>query len=262
MPAACRASLEALLRARKLDRTLVTPGGPTPGRGMPDAAPTGVPALDHALGGGLPLGQLSEIVGPRSSGRTSLMVAMMAAATARGELVALVDTFDVFAVETAVAADVDLARCLWVRGEACTPAFPLLASRQTGAERAIERALKAMNLILQAGGFGLVVLDLADAPVRALRRVPFTTWARLQRVLDGRESIGLVIGNAPMSRSAGGVSLVLQPEPGRVAGVWRGEQGPAPVFEGLESRLQIQRAHLMPGVGDRPVRLAAMSHVA
>ena len=48
-------------------------------------------------------------------------------------------------------------------GEACTPAFPLLASRQTGTERAIERALKATNLILQSGGFGLVVLDLADA---------------------------------------------------------------------------------------------------
>ncbi|MEW5984659.1 MAG: hypothetical protein AB1806_20085 [Acidobacteriota bacterium] len=261
MPAACRTNLEALLRARKLDRTLVSADRAAQGRNVPGTAPTGLPALDQALGGGLPLGHLSEVVGPRSSGRTSLMVAMMATMTGRGELVALVDSFDVFAVETAVAAGVDLTRCLWVRGETCTPAFPLLASRQTGTERAIERALKATNLILQAGGFGLVVLDLADAPARALRRVPFTTWARLQRVLEGRECAGLVIGNAPMSRSAGGVSLVLEPDAGR-AGVWNGQGGPTPMFGGLESRLQIQRAHLMPGVADRSVRLTAAAQVA
>jgi hypothetical protein len=262
MPAACRANLEALLRARKLDRTLVPAGGSGTGRSMPDTTATGVPALDRALGGGLPLGQLSEVVGPRSSGRTSLMVAMMAAATERGELVALVDSFDMLAVETAEAAGVDLARCLWVRGEACTPAFPLLASRQTGTERAIERALKATNLILQSGGFGLVVLDLADAPARALRRVPFTTWARLQRVLEGRDCAGLVVGNVPMSRSAGGVSIMLEPEAGRAVGIWHGRDAPAPVFEGLQSRAQIQRAWLVPGVGDQIVRLAATAHVA
>lgn len=261
MPATCRASLEALLRDRKLDRTLVSAGHPRRG-GFPAVAPTGLLALDRALGGGVPLGQLSEVVGPRSSGRTSLMMTMLAAATARGELVALVDTFDLLAVETVLAAGLDVTRCLWVRGESCTPAFPLLTSRQTGAERAIERALKATNLILQAGGFGLVVLDLADAPVRALRRVPFTTWARLQRVLEGRECAGVVVGNTPMSRSAGGVSLVLEPESGGAVGIWHGQQGPVPMFGGIESRLRILRSHLMPGTGDRSVRLAATAAVA
>ena len=79
-------------------------------------APSGVTALDARLGGGFPRGQLSELVGPRSSGRTSLLLQMLAAATARGELVALVDALDMLDVESAAAAGVDLDRLLWIRG--------------------------------------------------------------------------------------------------------------------------------------------------
>src|ERR1051326_3466913 len=91
-----RADLESLLRARRLDRTL-TRVDPSTGSGLAgrdpvhDAAATGAPALDARLGGGFPRGQLSEIVGPRSSGRTSLILQMLAAATARGDLGAPVD---------------------------------------------------------------------------------------------------------------------------------------------------------------------------
>src|SRR5687767_2765871 len=59
-----RAELESLLRTRQLDRTLTTtlpPGDET------TVAATGIGALDALLGGGLPRGHLSEIVGPRSS---------------------------------------------------------------------------------------------------------------------------------------------------------------------------------------------------
>ena len=221
MPAACRADVEALLRNKKLDRTLVPVaalGGIAMAR-VPDAIKTGVSSLDQQLGGGLPLGQMSEITGPRSSGRTSLLMAILAAATGRGERVALVDTFDVFDPGTAAAAGVALDQMLWVRGDTCTPAFPLMTTRQNGAERVITRALKATNLILQAGGFGVIALDLADAAPQALRRVPMTTWLRLQRVLEGQEAIGLMLAPMPLSRSAGGVSVSLSPASG--AGDWR-----------------------------------------
>ena len=66
--------------------------------------PPGVETLDRRLGGGLPRGQISEITGPRSSGRTALLWAALAAATARGELVALVDTCDTFDPVSAAAA--------------------------------------------------------------------------------------------------------------------------------------------------------------
>ena len=284
MPATCRADVEALLRAKKLDRTLVPV---TKGSGIAVVAETmatGLDALDQQLGGGLPLGQFSEIVGPRSSGRTSLLMAMLAATTARGELAALVDTFDMFDVESMAAAGVCLDRLLWVRGETSTAAFPPLTAgrRQPGADRAIERALKATNLILQSGGLSLVALDLADAPIHALRRIPMPTWLRLQKVLEGQPAAAIVTGAAPMSRSAGGVTLELARSSQsrrdsdsayakRPAGrLRRGKRvrdsgsatlTSAPLFPAIESEVRIQRARLVPGMG-APVRLTATALVA
>src|SRR2546423_14107637 len=106
MPLA-RADLESLLRTRRLDRTLTTVLPPVEPDGMRDeaiVAATGLDALDTRLGGGFPRGQLSEIVGPRSAGRTSVVLHTLASATSRGELVALVDALDMFDVEAAGAA--------------------------------------------------------------------------------------------------------------------------------------------------------------
>jgi hypothetical protein len=292
MSATCRADVEALLRAKKLDRTLVPV---TKGSGISVAVETmttGLTVLDQQLGGGLPLGHFSEIVGPRSSGRTSLLMAMLAATTVRGELAALVDTFDMFDVESMAAAGVRLDRLLWVRGDTSTAAFPPLTAgrRQPGADRAIERALKATNLVLQAGGMSLVALDLADAPTHALRRIPMTTWMRLQKVLEGQQAAAVVTGTVPLSRSAGGVTLALargssfdsplsrlaQDNPGsQSAGIGDlalgASQNPGlgardsglgnAMFPGIESEVRIQRARLVPGMG-APVRLTATALVA
>jgi hypothetical protein len=268
MPAACRADLEALLRGRKLDRTLV-PAWDQQAAPAVDMAPTGLDEVDRQLGGGWPRGQLSEVTGARSSGRTSLLLAGLAAATARGELVALIDTFDMLDPASAAAAGVDLERLLWIRGDGCTPAFPGLASRQGGPDRVIERALKALNLVLQAGGFGFVALDLADAPLSALRRVPLSTWMRLQRVLEGQDTVGLLLGTQPLSRSAGGVSLVLEPKrhveaPGfglragaGVVGRWSGAASGMRLFQGLESQVRVLRARAAAGPASGSVQIAA-----
>src|SRR4051812_36185709 len=195
------------LRARKLDQTL------TANLSVPDPhdeqaiGSTGLPLLDARLGGGLPRGHLSEIVGPRSSGRTSLLLHVIAAATARGGLVALVDGLDMLDVASAEAAGADLARLLWIRGRVVTnPGF----CRDLN-QRAMEQAIKALGLVLQAGNFGLVILDVGDAPHDAVRRLPFTTWLRLQRMVEGHQTICVLAGNDPMSRSAAGLSIKLQP---------------------------------------------------
>src|SRR5215813_4589994 len=111
-----REALVAALAARGLDRSL-TSSLPAidPGDEYAIGA-TNIPSLDAQLGGGFPRGQLSELVGARSSGRTSIVLHMMAAATARGELVAHVDALDMFDVGSAAAAGVDLDRLLWIRG--------------------------------------------------------------------------------------------------------------------------------------------------
>src|SRR4030095_1045172 len=153
MPLA-RADLESLLRTRRLDRTLTTALPPLAPGTHPDefvCAPTGHMALDARLSGGFPRGQLSEIVGARSSGRTSLLLQMAAAATARGELVALVDALDTLDVASAEAARIQLDRLLWVRGHVVSNPGMCRDLNQ----RALEQAIRAFTLVLQAGNFGL-----------------------------------------------------------------------------------------------------------
>ena len=77
------------------------------------------------------------------------------------------------------------------------------------AERTIDRALKALNLVLQAGGFGVVAIDLADVPPAALRQIPFTTWLRVQRAIEGSDTACVLLTSEPLARSAGGLTVSL-----------------------------------------------------
>jgi hypothetical protein len=243
------AELELLLRAHKLDRTL-----PSNRPAVPDAAvPAGLDALDARLGGGVPRGQLSELAGPCSSGRTSLACRLIAASTARGEIAALVDTLDTFDPASGAAAGIDLARLLWIRGHA----FGRPAARggwRPGPAAAVDRAIKALNLVLQAGGFGLVVLDLADVPSTVVRRLPFTTWLRLHRTIEGSETACLLLGAAPIARSPGGVTIVLGAGPADAApatacregdaGIWMGASDRGRLLCGLTTTARFIRARL------------------
>jgi hypothetical protein len=223
MPLA-RADLESLLRDRKL-----VPPVALSGIDEYATASTGVTALDAALAGGFPRGQLSEIVGPRSSGRTSVWLQMLAAATARHEIVALVDVLDMLDAASAAAAGVDLGRLLWIRGQVLI--HPGLCRDLN--QRALDRAIKALTLVLQAGNFGLVVFDAAEAPPRALERLPFTTWRRLQRIIEGSQTACVLVGDTPIARSAGGVTLRLTKAGGvRVDGQ---------LFKGLDLDVEVIR---------------------
>lgn len=232
-----RAALESLLRARKLDVTLTaTPDSPPvpPER----LAPIDRVDVDTALGGGLRRGHLSEITGAPSSGRTTVTVQAMAAAAARGEAVALVDTCDRFDPASAAEHGLVLPRLLWVRPWTSATRLPSTELRAggTGDEHA-SRALKAFCLILQAGGFGLVVLDLADmAP--ALRRFPLTTWMRVARIIEGSDTVALLVGREHIARSAGGVTIALEASPAR----WQGGAHRARVFTGVDPAPRVIKA--------------------
>lgn len=199
-----RIVLENALRARQLDRTLTTAIAPLAAADGSTAA-TGINQLDRVLHGGFPHGQLSEIAGPQSSGRLTVVLQAMAAATARGELVAFVDTFDRLDVASVVAAGVALDRLLWIRGQAITRTDAVTDLR----DRTLDRALTSLMLVLQAGGFGLVVLDVAEVPMTALRRLPPPTWLRVQRAVEGRDSACVLLAPEPLARSAGGLTLTL-----------------------------------------------------
>ncbi len=232
-----RTLLESALRDRKLDRTLTTALPPLESADRAALVPTGVAALDACLGGGLPRGQVSELAarakpgvaaGARTAGRTTLLLQTMAAVTGRGELAALIDTCDALDVASAVAAGVERERLLWIRGAAvANPSAAVL-------DRALDRALKALNLVLQAGGFGLVAIDLADIPPLLLKRLPPTTWLRVQRTVEGRDTACLLLVPEPIARSAGGLTLSLMARP-----AWAGDGARSRRLAGLDVRVTV-----------------------
>jgi hypothetical protein len=232
-----RAALESLLRARKLDVTL-TATSESPPDPPERLAPIDRADVDTALGGGFRRGHLSEITGAPSSGCTTLAVQAMAAAAARGEAVALVDTCDRFDPASAAERGLLLPCLLWVRPSTSAGTATALSAGGTGDEHA-SRALKAFCLILQAGGFGLVILDLADVPAPALRRFPLTTWLRVARIIEGSDTVALLVGREHIARSAGGVTIALAAAaPSSVEGSparWLGSASRARVFTGLDA---------------------------
>jgi hypothetical protein len=242
------AVLESALRARKLDRTLTTALPALDQRDASAAAPTGVAEVDACLRGGLPRGQLSELAGPASSGRTTLLLQLCASATRRGELAAIIDTFDRLDVASAAAAGVDLDRLLWIRGQAVDgeqgsgirdQGSGIGARGGSGAQgalldRVIDRALKALNLVLQAGGFGLVAIDLAECAPARLRQIPFTTWPRVQRAIEGRDTACVLLTPEPLARSAGGLTMSLA---GR--STWAGATDRRRRLQGLDVRVRV-----------------------
>ena len=185
-------------------------------RPEPELVPTGVPEVDAATGG-LPRGSLTEIVGPASSGRTSLLLAILAAATARQEVCALVDAEDAFAPHSADAAGVYLSHLLWVR-----------------CGHSAEHALKAADLLIQGGGFGLVVMDLGDTPPQTARRISLTSWFRLRRAVEHTPTVLLAIARQANAKTC--ASLVI--ECGRDRESWSGARHISRLLGGFDVRAQ------------------------
>jgi recombination protein RecA len=154
-----------------------------------ETVPAGVLEIDR-LTGGLPRGALTEICGPPASGRTSVLVAAMAARTEAAEVCALVDARDAFDPESAAEAGVRLGQLLWVR---C---------------RNVDQALRATDLLIQGGGFGLIALDLGDTPARVARAIPLPVWFRMRRAVEHTPTILVALEQEPNAKTC--ASLVLR----------------------------------------------------
>src|SRR5271169_2693421 len=208
----------------------------------PEMVSSGIAAMD-ALTGGLPRGCLTEICGPASSGRTTLLLAALAATTRRGEFCAVVDASDALDPQSAAAAGVELDRLLWVR---CGENSP---------EKSLEQFLRATDLLLESGGFGLIALDLGDLPEQAARRIPLTTWFRFRRAVEHTPTVLLAI---ECQSIAGSCSSLLIKLGSRGHGIKQSadSQFPAPSHAQLLTELEIT-AELVRSRQDRkPVRSA------
>ena len=167
-------------------------------RRLIETVSAGIPEID-SLAGGLPRGSLTEICGPPCSGRTSLLLSVLASRTAQAEVCALVDGHDGFDPYSAEAAGVELNHLLWVR---C---------------RDINQALRATDLLLQGGGFGLIALDLSDIPPETVRYVPLNAWFRFRRAVEDTPTILVLLEQEANAKTCASLVLRLEAAPARWA---------------------------------------------
>jgi hypothetical protein len=132
----------------------------------------------------------------------------LAEVTSRGEVCALIDTAGAFDPATAAYAGVSLDRLLWIRCHDRGSGLRAAAAHGRTTDGAAERALKAADLVIQAGGFGLVIFDLGDTPLRAARRISLTSWFRLRRAVEHTATAIVVIAQEPLAKTC--ASLVLE----------------------------------------------------
>ena len=207
-----------------------------------------------ALTGGLPRGCLTEICGPASSGRTTLLLAALAAATERGEVGALIDAGDTLDPLSAAAAGIDLDKLLWVRcGEkkrstdkffrtsSGTSARASQSPRRSPDYSVLDQVLRITDLLLQSNGFGLIALDLGDISTRAARRIPLASWFRFRRAIETTSTVMLVIEQQPIAGSCSSLLLRLQDHKPSAA---RALSSHCRLFEALRITLELERTRL------------------
>jgi hypothetical protein len=179
---------------------------------------TGFAALDEVLAGGVPAGAITELVSRpaagASAGRTSIALATAGAAIHQGELVAWVDTYDSLDPRSLAASGALPGRFLWIRPRG---------------REAHKQTLKAADLVLAAGGFGALVVDLVGVPAS---RIPASTWVRLSHRLTSQRAAMLVLAQQTLAgtqahlrlacryRRSGEVEVAIVKRRGSAPGGW------------------------------------------
>jgi hypothetical protein len=166
-----------------------------------ETASTGIAAVDALVGGGFPVGAITELAGPVSSGRTSLALSFMAGRTCVGQVCAWVDASDALDPESAAASGVSLRQLLWVR---CLDRAGAAKGKPWSR---LDQALRAADLILEAAGFAAVVLDLGGIDARDAARIPLATWFRFRQNAQRSRTSLVVVGERACAQSAAAVVL-------------------------------------------------------
>ena len=171
--------------------------------------------------GEIPRGALTEIAGPASSGRTSLLYSLLATVSSQQEFCTLLDIEDTFDPESAAAAGVRLSQVLWVR---------------CGGN--VEHALKSADMLSQGGGFGLVAIDLGDTPEQVVRRIPLAAWFRLRHAVENTRISLVVVAQQIHAHSCSALKIEL----GQRRTRWRGRFFGC-LLDGFETAAQCVRNH-------------------
>jgi hypothetical protein len=185
--------------------------------------------------GGIPRGAITGLIGDSSSGRTSLLLSLLSAVTRRQELCALVDRNDTLDMDAVLRMKIELDLLLLIR---CSTSA--------------EHALKATDLLIRCGSFGLVVLDLGDMP-----NVYYSSsyWFRLQRAVEKTTTSLLVIAKEAITNSC--LSLILETSKQGVH--WNTPSGlsnetssqHSNLLNGVSLRIKRQKPINPPGIGSQ-----------
>lgn len=164
-------------------------------REEPSFASLSVPALKPLFTHGLTRGTILEICGGATSGKTATYLHVLAKCTQAGETCAVVDLFGCFDPFSALKAGIELDQLVWVRcaGNA-------------------EHAMKAADLIVHAGGFGAVLLDISDVSPKVLNRMPLSYWYRFRRAIANTPTVLIVVTSSPQAKSCASNGLYLENE--------------------------------------------------
>ena len=87
---------------------------------------------------------------------------------------------------------------------------PWHGASRTKPWKRLEQALKTTDLLLNSGGWGVVVVDLADISWVDARRINLNVWFRFRRELESTKTILLLLGEESCAKSC--ASLVLRCE--------------------------------------------------
>ncbi len=191
---------------------------------------TGLSSFDQTIGGGLPKSAITELISRNlSAGSASLIHALLQAAQRDRYFLALIDGRDSF--DPSPSGDTCLRHLLWVR---CHKTFD---------------AIKAADLLLRDGNFPLVIVDLVLNAREELRKIPQTSWYRLQRLVEAAPTACLILSRQSMVSSAQ-LKIVLENS-------W--------TLKTLEEddaipqlRFRIQRSHLKSGVSDQRSEVSSL----
>ncbi|HVA40848.1 MAG TPA: hypothetical protein VNF49_09295 [Candidatus Binataceae bacterium] len=211
---------------------------------------SGIAALDAILEGGIVRGRVSELVGRSGFGRTSLAASFAAIATRRGEVAAWIDSAGSFDPHSIAAAGADLSRILWVGADAAvrardlaeSPAAEFTRARTSASPKAsIKPVLLAAEMILSAGGFGLVVIDLAFDIGGHARTLALSAALRLARAAERSGAAVIVLAERRTCGTFAALSLVL----GRIRPFFsRTAPGAPALFDGIRVEAYVARNKL------------------
>lgn len=196
---------------------------------------SGIEQLDYLLDGGIARGRISEFVGQAGSGRTSIAASFAASATQHGEVVGWIDYLDAFDPASIMLAGIDPARLLWISTGKSAHRFGNVTA--SGPARRLPTLLKAAELVLDAGGFGLVVIDFGNIAYPISQAASL----RLARAVERSASAAITITTQRICGACAALSLTIR----RLDAVLDRRAAGAPaLFDGLQIEVGVARNRL------------------